>query len=78
MNGLIIQWGESAVSTDGYLDITFNISFTSVGYVNAVSRADSYDNYYRHQMLSLGTTTARIRDTNASYNTKFKWFAIGY
>ena len=79
MNGLKIQWGEGTVSTDGYFDITFNITFTSAGYVNVVSRAaDNYDPYYRHQMTSLGTTTARIRDSNAGLNSKFRWFAIGY
>lgn len=74
-----MQWGEQSVSSPGYFDISFNIAFSSVGYVNAISAKDATDDIYCHQLVSKDTTSARIHDANAgTSNTKFLWFAIGY
>lgn len=75
---MIIQWGYGTITNSGYFEINFSISVSHICYINAISRNDAYDNYYRHQIISVDSTSAKIRDTNASANTPYFWFAIGY
>lgn len=73
-NGFKMQWGAMQLSSSGYTDVSFPISFSSIGYIVQANSPDA-TNIYSYQ---ISASQFRVGISGDTAPRRIFWSAMGY